>query len=69
MIAATYVINLAASAERWRDMQAVLTAMRAPNPIRFDGVDGGALGEAGIESLQAARRLARDDDETAVDLR
>ncbi len=60
MIAATYVINLAASTARWRDMQPVLAAMEAPNPIRFDAVDGAALGADGVSAMQSAGRLSSD---------
>ncbi len=60
MIAATYVINLAASTERWRGMQPLLAAMGAPSPIRFDAVDGAGLGTEGLAALQAAGRLSSD---------
>ena len=60
MISATYVINLAASEARWRDMQRRLQVMQAPAPVRFDAVDGAALGEAGQRAMQAAGRLSAD---------
>jgi glycosyltransferase involved in cell wall biosynthesis/GR25 family glycosyltransferase involved in LPS biosynthesis len=61
-IAATYVINLAQSTQRWQDMQRLLATMGAPEPIRFEAVDGRALGAAGMAALQDAGRLSRDLD-------
>ena len=60
MIAATYVINLADSTTRWRDMQPLLAAMGAPSPVRFDAVDGAALGAQGVAAMQTAGRLSSD---------
>jgi Glycosyltransferase involved in LPS biosynthesis len=60
VIAATYIINLASSTERWRTMQPLLDVTGLPNRIRFDAVDGRALGEEGIRAMQEAGRLSTD---------
>ena len=60
MFAATYIISLARSTERWRAMQPILTAMGARNPIRFEAVDGAALGQHGTRELQAQGLLSQD---------
>ncbi len=60
LIAATYVINLAASTARWDGMRPLLKIMGLPNPLRFEAVDGAALGSAGIAALQESGRLASD---------
>ncbi len=59
-IAATYVINLATSTTRWDGMQPLLKAMDLPNPVRFEAIDGVALGLNGIKALQESGRLASD---------
>jgi GR25 family glycosyltransferase involved in LPS biosynthesis len=59
-IADAYIINLASSPERWRDMQPLLDSMGIANRVRFDGVDGAALGVEGVARLQASGRLAND---------
>ena len=58
MFAATYVINLAHSADRWQAMQPVLAAMGVRDAIRFDAVDGAALGDAGVADFQQRGWLA-----------
>ena len=60
MIAATYIINLAQCTERWRSMHRLLADMRAPDPIRFEAVDGAALAAADLTALQNDGRLATD---------
>lgn len=57
MIAATYVINLAESRDRWRHMSRVLQDMGVPRPQRFDAIDGTSLDYA---ALQATGELAAD---------
>jgi GR25 family glycosyltransferase involved in LPS biosynthesis len=57
MIANAYVINLAASTARWRDMQPLLDVIGVTNRLRFDAFDGAALGLAG---LRATGQLADD---------
>jgi len=60
MFAATYIINLPRSTERWSAMQPILDAMAAPNPICFEALDGMALAEAAIAQLQESGLLARE---------
>ncbi len=55
-----YIINLAASTARWRDLQPLLDVMAFPRRHRFEGVDGAALGAPGVAALQAEGRLATD---------
>jgi hypothetical protein len=57
-IEAVYIINLAASRERWRDMQPVLDVIGYPTRIRFDAIDGAALSARDISALQAQGRLS-----------
>jgi glycosyltransferase involved in cell wall biosynthesis/GR25 family glycosyltransferase involved in LPS biosynthesis len=58
--AATYVINLPRSADRWETLQPVLERMRQPNVIRFAATDGATLGLEGMRRLQDLGRLSRD---------
>src|SRR5579872_3241720 len=58
--AATYVINLPRSADRWETLQPVLERMNLSNVIRFPAIDGYALGDEGIRQWQASGRLAGD---------
>jgi GR25 family glycosyltransferase involved in LPS biosynthesis len=60
VIAEVHIINLSASTERWRTLQPLIRAMRLPEPVRFEAIDGRALGEAGIAALQREGRLADD---------
>ena len=60
MIAEVHIINLASSTERWQAIQPLVRAMRLPEPIRFDAIDGAALGAEGIAALQAEGRLSHD---------
>ncbi len=58
MFDATYVINLDRSPERWAHAQRVTTLAGFANVIRFPGVDGASLGEAGVAALQRSGLLA-----------
>ncbi len=57
MIPVTYVINLAASTARWRDMQPLLSAMQLPNCIRFEAIEGAALTAMDLAALEAEGQL------------
>lgn len=60
MFDAVYVINLATSTDRWASMQRLLAHAGFSDAIRFEAIDGHALGEAGVRALQDKGLLARD---------
>ena len=60
VISVSYIINLAASTARWEALQPTIEAMGLSNPVRFDAIDGAALGAADISKLQAEGLLAED---------
>ena len=57
MIGTVYLINLAASTDRWRTMQPLLDSIGIAERIRFDAVDGAALGIQELAALRIAGRL------------
>lgn len=57
MFDAVYVINLPRSADRWRDLQPALAAMRVGPVIRLPAVEGAT---ADLAALQGAGHLAAD---------
>src|SRR5579872_7189635 len=57
---ATYVINLARSADRWEALQPALRVMGCPNIIRFEAIDGFRMGAADIQRLQESGVMATD---------
>lgn len=60
MFSATYVINLPRSTERWSHVQRELADTPFANALRFNGIDGRALSESDIRSLQHSGVLADD---------
>ena len=60
MFDATYVINLDRSPDRWAHAQRLTNTAGFDKVIRFPGVDGVALGDAGIANLQERGVLATD---------
>lgn len=58
--AATYVINLRGSRERWEDMTEVLRRTRLLHVVRWEGVDGRRLDDEFVQTLQAVGILATD---------
>lgn len=60
MFEATYVINLDRSTERWNHIQQVVRTAGMPNLIRFPGVDGEALTDETVASMQQRGILASD---------
>ncbi len=58
MLAATYIINLNASRDRWKSMQILLDRMGVPNRVRFEAIDGFALDADGLHMLRRNGRLS-----------
>ena len=59
-IAATYVINLPGSTDRWRDMQPLLEATGLANIVRFPAIDGRKISAEEIRHMQATESLESD---------
>ena len=58
--AATYVINLRDSADRWESMTDVLKRTGLSNVVRWEGVDGRRFDAAFVRTLQSLGVLATD---------